>query len=88
MLDAILPAVSTIYHPKVLLLRDELSRKTEKLITSGRVHYLELTEFPLIPQDRLQKKAVFNHTPLYEVSKRLVAPALQASSWGLRKYRF
>ena len=38
---------------------NELSRKTKKIITRGRVRYLELTEFQLIPRDLLQKKAVF-----------------------------
>ena len=37
---------------------NELSRETEK-ISRGRVRYLELTEFQLIPRDQLQKKAVF-----------------------------
>ena len=34
-------------------------REKQKLITCGRVCYLELTEFQLILRDRLQKKAVF-----------------------------
>ena len=40
----------------MLLLR-ELS--FEKLITRGCMRYLELTEFPLIPRDGLQKETEF-----------------------------
>ena len=37
---------------------NELSRKTKKVITRGRMRYFEVTEIQLIPHDRLQKKAV------------------------------
>ena len=38
---------------------NKLLRKTEKVITRTHVRYLKLTEFLLIPRDRLQKTAVF-----------------------------
>ena len=34
-------------------------REKRKLITRGPVRFLELTEFPLIPRDGLQKEAEF-----------------------------
>ena len=48
------------YSKLMLLLREWSFEKIEKLITCRlHMHYLELTEFHWLPQDALQKKAVF-----------------------------
>ena len=54
-------------------------REKKKLITRGRMRYLELTEFPLIPRDGLQKEAELSSSP--EAQGLLY-------DRRLRKYRF